>query len=264
MRLVWLSHHPVCHGGPPRLCRSSVWSWRYVSRASASLTSPSSTSCQNKFKVRCPGVLVRADQRMSASSSSLANRKDLRDAMAIDADSPASSLRALAPSEWRQARSSGWRDWSRMASSNSSSLRDSTVSSGGERASSSSRPWTAASARLARPEPLSAWSAWRWSAALMLRSSLGSSAYCPWTPSVTKMVPPVAAMRWRVMLVTAKLSATDASISMRGPFIARGWRMRHPPGLAVPCVRRQQVEDEPEAGGSPLCWCREPPLGRWE
>ncbi|MDA8358903.1 MAG: integrase core domain-containing protein [Actinomycetota bacterium] len=90
------SRHPH---GPPRLCRSSLWSRWCTALASCSSTIPSVTSCLSRSRVRRPGAPVSASQRVSASSSSLAKPRDLVAAMAMDADSPASRRRALAPSE---------------------------------------------------------------------------------------------------------------------------------------------------------------------
>lgn len=94
----------VYHGGPPRLCRSSVWSRQYASLASSSSMVPLLTSRRSRSRVRWPEELVNAAHRVRASSSSLAKASDLRAAIAMDADSPASSRRDLAPSDWRQTR----------------------------------------------------------------------------------------------------------------------------------------------------------------
>jgi hypothetical protein len=60
---------------------------------------PLLTSRRSKSRVRWPEELVSAAHRVRASSSSLAKASDLLAAMAMHADSPASSRRDLAPSD---------------------------------------------------------------------------------------------------------------------------------------------------------------------
>ncbi len=89
----------IYQGGPPRLCKSSVCSMWCTSLASCSATAPPPTSSRSRSRVRHPGPPDSASQSVRASSSSLANERDLVTAIAIDTGSPASSRRAFAPSE---------------------------------------------------------------------------------------------------------------------------------------------------------------------